>query len=124
MNPLSAAGVDVEIKYKIAGQDYIYDLLLCTDILSPIVDVMNASQGLMEPIWKAYNWSARALSFLKSIDIKLCYGLPLLSENVYDLKNMIYKHQTLLDGYIVVEEENSSSPELATRKKSNQKRFK
>lgn len=103
LNPGSAEDIDEELKYKICGQDFIYDLLFLLDVFAPVSVMMTAVQGMTTPIWKACKWARSLITFLGSISTTTGNGLPLLSQYLEEVKDMKFKGVELIHGYIIVE---------------------
>ena len=75
LNPKSGADNDEELKYKITGQDFIFDLLFIIDTFQPLTATMTAIQGLSVPIWKTPKYIDLLIDFYKNIEIRSVTGL-------------------------------------------------
>ena len=104
LNPKSAADNDEELKYKITGQDFIFDLLFFIDIFQPLTATMTALQGLSVPIWKTPKYIDLLMDFYKNIEIRAVTGLPLLRKHLAGIRRMTFEGVDLLPGYLVSRE--------------------
>lgn len=111
MNPLSEADENEELKFKIIGQDFIYDLLVLLDILNPVVKAMEALQSFSAPIWKVVPYLDSVIKYLKSINFSTFAGLPRLKEHIEDLNKLVYKGVKLEPGYLVVATTSEPQPQ-------------
>ena len=102
MNPRAVSDVDEELKYKILGQDFIYDLLANLDILKPVVRAMEALQSFSTPIWKVVPYIRNVVKYLKDIDFSNYRGLPRLAKHISDLEGMTFCGVDLEEGFLVV----------------------
>ena len=82
---------------KLAGQDFLYDLMGIIDLLWPLVLLQLRGQSLMCPGWKIYGWIAQALKQLKEFSKENSINICLKKK---------YGKATLENGWYLIGEEN------------------
>ena len=124
LNPRCRTDPDEELQYKIAGQDFVYDLLAILDIFKPITITMTALQGLNQPLWKTAKYTRALVEYLEGMDVEDFHSMPRLSNNIDDLRNMKFSGRDLQLGYLVTATSESSSEEIPRTKKKPSTTFK
>lgn len=117
MNPRSEEDEDEELQYKIAGQDFIYDLLVILDILHPVIVCMDKLQSFSCPIWKTPKYLREVINALEAINVDTLCGLPRLQKHKADIENMMYSGVQLKPGYLVDKEVCQEVQESSTKRK-------
>ena len=108
-------------EYKIAGQDFIFDLLGVIDLLWPLVLLMLRAQLLRCPGWKIAAWLPLVTTQLKLFSTQVMKKEPLksasprLHEHGEDIANYKYKEIDLIEGWLVVKEEQGKPVEWKMR---------
>lgn len=96
-------------KYKIAGQDFVLDLLGVCDVLEPFLKVFLEVQSISTPVWKIVTWWPRLKAHVQETVEELKRGkttrLLLLDKNITDILTLQYKNIELVRGWIVVSTE-------------------
>ena len=91
MNPRSANDPDDELKYKICGQDFVFDLLCIIDILNPIMKMMERAQDLQAPMWKVVGWQKVVVDFMEGMNIETSENMPTLAVHRAEIEKMSFK---------------------------------
>ena len=102
-------------KWEICGQDFVADLCGCVDVFLPLITFLVQLQGLSVPIWKASVWFPKVTADLDGL-VKLRVNSPPgncfhLASNISDIKKKSFHGQKLVDGWLIVGIEASSSGE-------------
>ena len=101
--------------WEICGQDFVADMCGCVDVFLPLITFLVQLQGLSVPIWKASVWVTKVMADLDEL-VKLCVNFPPascfhLASNISDIKKKTFHGQKLVDGWLIVGIEASSSGE-------------
>ena len=102
-------------EYKLAGQDFVFDLLGLIDLLRPIVLLMLRGQLLWCPGWKLVPWLNQTVKQLQFFSDEICQAKPskLAAPNIHrhveDICAMKFKDVDLVDGWLV-EDDTSGKP--------------
>ena len=98
-------------EYKIAGQDFLFDLLGLIDLLWPLVLLMLRAQLLRCPGWKIAGWLPQVRDRLILFSTEVTNenpseaASPRLHKHAEDIANFTYKSTELVEGWLVVSEE-------------------
>jgi hypothetical protein len=102
--------------WEICGQDFVADMCGCIDVFLPLITFLVQLQVLSVPIWKAsVVWVTKVMADLDEL-VKLCVNFPPascfhLASNISDIKKKTFHGQKLVDGWLIVGIEASSSGE-------------
>ena len=106
-------------EYKLAGQDFVFDLLGLIDLLRPIVLLMLRGQLLWCPGWKLVprlNQTVKQLQFFEICQAKPSkLAAPNIHRHVEDLCAMKFKDVDLVDGWLVQDETSGKPTEWKMR---------
>ena len=102
-------------EYKLAGQDFVFDLLGLIDLLRPILLLILRGQLLWCPGWKLVPWLNQTVKQLQFFSDEICQAKPskLAAPNIHrhveDICAMKFKDVDLVDGWLV-EDDTSGKP--------------
>ena len=101
--------------WEICGQDFVADMCGCIDVFLPLITFLVELQGLSVPIWKASVWIPKVTADLDEL-AKLRVNSPPascfhLASNISDIRKKTFHGQKLVDGWLMVGIEASSSGE-------------
>lgn len=112
-------------EYKIAGQDFLYDLLGLIDLLWPLVLLMLRAQLLRCPGWKIAGWLPQVRDRLILFSTEVMNqkpskeASPRLHTHAEDIARFSYKSTELVEGWLVVSEEQGKPITWAMRELSD-----
>lgn len=98
-------------EYKIAGQDFLFDLLGVIDLLWPLVLLMLRAQLLRCPGWKIASWLPLVKSRMEFFSTQVMEekpsksASPRLHQHAEDIARFKYKSIDLVEGWLVESEE-------------------
>jgi hypothetical protein len=70
-NPAPHDPLDPE-PFLLMGHDFIVDLLVLLEVMTPMMDCMEAVQALACPVWKVFKWIPRITSGLRQMAQSIC----------------------------------------------------
>ena len=101
-----------EVKeYKLAGQDFVFDLLEVIDLLWPLVLIMLRGQMLSCPGWKIASWIPQVIDQMNlfvtqvSREIPSLSASPRLHKHAADIANLKYNSIELVQGWLIESEQ-------------------
>ena len=108
-------------EYKLAGQDFVFDLLGLIDLLHPIVLLMLRGRLFWCPDWKLVHWIDQATEQLQHFANEICQVKPAKSAAPHihrhgeDICAVKFKEVELVDGWLVEDDMRGGPTEWVMR---------